>query len=200
MKKKLINSSIEILKKTNKYSEEDIEIIIYGLEGIYLTITKMIIIFLIAYILNIWKETILILISYNIIRTNSFGIHASKSIYCLISSILLFIGGAIICKYITLPFKFCLISAIICNFLLLLYSPADTHKRPIINAKKRKRFKYLSFLSGIIYTILIILLRNYSIINYLTLGMIEAILMILPITYSICKMPYNNYKTYYTDV
>ena len=43
MKKKLINSSIQILKKSKKYSDDQIEIIIYGLEGLYLTFTKMII-------------------------------------------------------------------------------------------------------------------------------------------------------------
>ena len=37
MNKKLIHSSVQILKKSGKYSDEQIEIIIYGLEGLYLT-------------------------------------------------------------------------------------------------------------------------------------------------------------------
>ena len=200
MKKKFLNSSIDILRKNGNYSEEEIEIIAYGLEGIYLTFTKMIVIFSLAYVLNLWKEVILLLITFNIIRSQAFGLHASKSIYCLISSIIMFIGGAIICKYFTFPIWFLIISAVICNICLLLYAPADTHKRPIVNSKKRKKFKYLSFLLGIIYTFLIILFRNSYIVNYLVLGMIEAVFMILPITYNIFKMPYNNYKTYCNGV
>ena len=200
MKKKFLNSSIDILRKNGNYSEEEIEIILYGLEGVYLTFTKMIVIFSLAYMLNLWKEVILLLITFNIIRSQAFGLHASKSIYCLILSILMFIGGAIICKYVTFPGWFLICSAVICNICLLLYAPADTHKRPIVNSKKRKKFKYISFSLGFIYTFLIFLFRNSYIVNYLLFGMIEAVLMILPISYSIFKMPYNNYKTYCSGV
>ena len=88
MKKKLINSSIQILKKSKKYSDDQIEIIIYGLEGLYLTFTKMIIICLVSVLLGVFKEVFILLITYNIIRSQAFGIHASKSIYCLISSLI----------------------------------------------------------------------------------------------------------------
>ena len=200
MKKKLIHSSVQILKKSGKYSDEQIEIIIYGLEGLYLTFTKLIIIFLLSTLLGIFKEVFILLITYNIIRSQAFGIHASKSIYCLISSLIFFVGGALICKYITLPFWFMLIIAILCNICLLIYAPADTHKHPLIHSKKRKRFKFLSFSFGVIYTFLIIYFNGQDIAKYLLMGMVEAVLMILPITYSTFKMPYNNYKTYYSDV
>ncbi len=200
MKKKFIQTSINILKNSGKYSSDDIEIIIYGLEGIYLTITKMIIIFLISFVLGITKEVFLLLITYNIIRSQAFGIHASKSIYCLISSLIFFVGGAMICKYIMLPLWLMIVIAILCDICLLLYAPADTHKHPIINLKKRKKFKFLSFAFGLIYTFLIIYYYGQDITNYLLFGMLEAVLMILPVTYSTFKMPYDNYKTYYDDV
>ena len=196
MKKKFLNSSMELISKNKQYSDEQLEIIAYGLEGLYLTFTKMVVIFSIALLLGIFKEMLLLLITYNIIRSQSFGIHASKSIYCLISSLVMFIGGTLICKYYVFPEWLLIGSAFICNVCLLIYAPADTHKRPLVNAKKRKRFKFISFSLGIIYTVLIIVFRNYSIVNYLLLGMIEAIIMILPITYKIFNLPYNNYKTY----
>ena len=196
MKKKFLNYSGNLLRKSGDYSEEKIEIILYGLEAVYLMITKMVVIFLLAYVLGILKETLILLISYNVIRSQAFGIHASKSIYCLISSILLFVGGALLCKYVTLPLWGMIVGAIVCNICLLLYAPADTHKRPLVNEKKRKRFKYVSFSLGIIYTVLIIVFRDYSIVNYLLFGMMEAVLMILPLTYKTFHLPYNNYKTY----
>ena len=139
---------------------------------------------------------ILLLISYNIIRSQAFGIHASKSIYCLITSLVMLIGGTIICKHYIFPNYLLISLSIICNICLLLYAPADTHKRPLINVKRRKKFKLVSFSLGIIYTILIIVFRNYSIVNYLLVGMIESVIMILPTTYKIFKLPYNNYKNY----
>ena len=196
MKKKFLNSSMEFITKNKQYTDEQIEIMAYGLETIYLMVTKMIVIFGMAYVLGILKEMLLLLISYNIIRSQSFGIHASKSIYCLISSLTMFIGGALICKYMVIPYQLMIIIALVCNICLLLYAPADTYKRPLVNAKKRKRFKFMSIILGIIYTILIIIFRDYLIVNYLLIGMVEAIIIILPITYKIFHLPYNNYKTY----
>lgn len=196
MKKKFLNASMNLIKKDNKYDEEKLEIIAYGLEAMYLTFTKMIVIFLIAFALGIFKELLLLLISYNIIRSQAFGIHASKSIYCLISSLIMFVGGALVCKYCVLPFELVISLAIVCNICLLLYAPADTHKRPLINKKKRKRFKLLSFIFGVIYTILIVIFKDSFIVNYLSIGMFEAVLMVLPVTYKTFKLPYNNYKTY----
>ena len=196
LKKKFLNSSIKIITDNNDYTQDQIDIISYGLESIYLTFTKMIVIFAVSYALGIIKEFLLVLVAYNVIRSQAFGIHASKSSYCLISSLLLFIGGALICKYVTIPKVILIGGALICNVCLFLYAPADTYKRPLINAKKRKRFKILSTSFGIIYTILIIMYSNYFIANYLFIGMVVAVLMILPITYKTFNLPYNNYKNY----
>lgn len=196
MKKKFLTLSMNVITKNGDYTDEEIEVISYGLEAIYLTITKLIIIFSLAYLLGVFKEMILLLITYNIIRSQAFGIHASKSIYCLISSVIMFIGGAFICKYFVFPYWLSTIIAFICSICLMLYAPADTYKRPLVNAKKRKRFKYISSFLGIVYTLLIICFYNSFVVNYLLLGMINATLMILPLTYKIFKLPYNNYKNY----
>lgn len=198
MKEKFLNSSINFIKKNKKkkYTKEEIEIILYGLESLYLVITKAVIIFLIAFLLGIGKEVILVLIFYNILRSQAFGIHASKSSYCLISSITLFIGGAILTKFITIPYYISLTLSIICNILIIIYAPADTHKRPLINKKKRKSFKYKSIIISILYLLTIILFNKYKFVDYLIIGMINATIMILPITYKIFKLPYNNYKNY----
>ena len=103
MKEKFLNSSMNLITKNKNYSNDEIEMIKYGLEAIYLTASKLIIIFGLAYYLDILIEVFLLSIFFNIIRSNSFGLHASKSIYCLISSTTFFVGGAYLCKYITIP-------------------------------------------------------------------------------------------------
>jgi len=78
MKEKFLNGSIKrIKKKYPEYDEEKLEIIAYGLEALYITITKTVVIFGVAIILGILKETLLIMLSYNkeekekVIKSNS---------------------------------------------------------------------------------------------------------------------------------
>ena len=197
MNERFLKKSKKIIKDKKKdMDEEKLEEILYGLEGLYLTFTKMAVIFIIALILNIVKDVILLMIFYNIIRTTAFGMHAKKSIHCLIISLLFFIGGALLCKYVIIPSYIKIILASIALILLFKYAPADTYKRPLINAKRRRIYKFLSVLSGSIYLALIILFRNLSITNYICVGLWEAILMIHPLTYRMFQLPYSNYKNY----
>ena len=201
MKKKILNHCMEVVKnKYPEYDEDKLEIINYGLESIYLTFTKIIIIFVLAIILNIWKEVLLLLAFYNLIRVSAFGMHAKKSIHCLIISLTLFIGGVYLCRYLLIPLILKVVLSIICIVLIAKYAPADTEKRPIINKKLRKKYKIISVIISGVFAISIVLLSDKSISNYLLLGMIEATIMLLPITYKIFDLPYDNYKKYLNEV
>ena len=103
MKEKFINSSMSIIQNNRQLSNKEINKMRYGLEGLYLTITKMIIIFFLAIILGIFKEVIILLILFNVIRYTAFGVHAKRSIDCLISSSLFFIGFPMLCIYLHIP-------------------------------------------------------------------------------------------------
>ena len=197
MKKKFLNSSLNIVKKNNSsISDEELEVITYGLEGIYLTFTKFVVLILVSLILGILKEVILLSIFYNIIIFVAFGLHASKSIHCLIMSLIMFVGGTYFCLYVPLNafVKTCL--AGVCVIILFKYAPADTEKRPIISKKRRMMFKILSTLFGLIYTLIIIWFSNSYLSMFLLVGMIEATVMIHPLSYKMLSLPYNNYKNY----
>lgn len=201
MKKKILNHCMKVVKnKYPEYEEDKLEVINYGLESIYLTFTKVIIIFILAIILNIWKEVLLLLVFYNLIRISAFGMHAKKSIHCLIISLTLFIGGVYLCKYLVIPLILKVVLSIICIVLIAKYAPADTEKRPIINNNLRKKYKIISVIISGIFAISIVLLSDKNISNYLLLGMIEATIMLLPITYKIFDLPYDNYKNYLNGV
>jgi accessory gene regulator protein B len=197
MKEKFLNNSISKIKKKNpNFSEEKLEEIAYGLEAIYLTVTKIVIIFILAFILGIFKDMLIIMIFYNIIRTTAFGMHAKKSSHCLIISILFFIGGALIAKYVDIPSYIKISLSCLLFICLIKYAPADTYKRPLLNARKRKIYKIFTLINGIIYLILIVVFRDSAISNYLFLGLLEATLMIHPLIYRMFQLPYNNYKNY----
>ena len=68
MKKKFLNNSMrEIKSKFPEYDDNKLDEIEYGLEAIYIVLTKTIVIFALAIILNIFKEvffTLLLVLQY----------------------------------------------------------------------------------------------------------------------------------------
>lgn len=192
----VIDNSMNLINNTNKYNKEQLEEIKYGLESIYLLITKFIVIVGISIILGLWKETLLFLLFFNLLRATAFGIHASKSIWCWIISTIAFIAIPFFCRNYIFHNVFYIVMSIICNISFVFYAPADTEKRPLINEKKRRRYKLLTLITSIIFTFIIFIVSNSIIKNILIFSMILQNIFILPITYKIFKLPYNNYLNY----
>ena len=93
MKEVFLNHSLEFISNSKgDLTQDEKEKLAYGLEGLYMTITKLVVIFLIAIIFGFVKEFLFTLIMFNIIRYVGFGYHANKSIICLISSTALLLG------------------------------------------------------------------------------------------------------------
>lgn len=197
MKKLIINKCMELVTTYNKdLSQRDIDKIKYGLEGLYLTITKLIFIIIVSIILGIWKETLLLIIIFNGIRLTAFGVHAKRSIDCLISSTLFFILFPIICIKLSIPLIVKVILFIPLTVLIGIFAPADTEKRPLINKKKRKIYKMLSIIISIIYMTIAIVIKDNTLSNCFIFAIVIQIIIMLPITYKLFGVSYNNYKTY----
>lgn len=197
MKKRFLNKIKFLIKEQYpKYSEDKIDEIMYGIEGLYLTIEKAIVIFVLAIILRIFKELLMLLLTFNFIRLFAFGMHANKSWICLLFSSSIFIGGTYICKYINIDGYLLYLLYAIALIIISIYAPADTVKRPLIKKKKRIRFKILSIFVVLIYFIITLLIKNTLITNCLIIGLLIECILISPITYKLFKMPYKNYKNY----
>ena len=194
MKKSFLNSTYQFLLRNQAVLEKDKEKILYGLEGLYLTITKLIILLLFSYFFSITKELILLLILYQGLRFTGFGFHASTSFQCLILSISFFILFPIFFFKMNVSLLVYICISILSLIFLLLYAPADTIKRPLNNKKKRIKRKILTVLIGFIYTFFAIFLYpNTMSTLFLLAVMIEAI-NIHPILYFFFREPYRNYK------
>lgn len=187
---------MNIISGTSKYSKEQLEEIKYGLEGIYVALSKVIIILGLSAILGLFKEVLLFLLLFNVLRVVAFGLHASKSIYCWISSSISFLLIPYICVKFEFPLLFHIISCGISFISFILYAPADTVKRPLINKKKRIIYKILSIVFATTFITLIFTISDILLKNMLTFALILETILILPITYKIFKLPYNNYKNY----
>ena len=195
MRKKVVNKIVKYIKSKKKLSKDEEDIIIYGLESLYILITKLFIISLVAYLLGIFIEYIIFLLLFNIIRIFAYGVHATKSYICLIISLVTFILLPYICTKMVIPFVYKLIIGIPLILLIYKNSPADTYKRPLINKKRRYRLKITSTIISIIYIIVSLYVPSfYS--NALIFSLILENIFISPTTYKIFKLPYNNYLNY----
>lgn len=193
MKQAFLNQSISfIMKNQDKYTEEDKEKLLYGLEGLYLTITKAIIFIIICIGIDFLKEFLICLAIFNILRYPAFGFHANNSLTCLITSGILLIGCPYLCLHVEISF---LVKTIIlsCSFIIfLLCAPADTVKRPLTNKKKRKMRKIASIIFLLSYGFIMYIFPNLT--GYILPGIIIETILISPIPYWIFKQPYQNYK------
>lgn len=196
MKKKFLTCSLSLIKKYNPdLNEIKLDEIRYGLEGVYLTMTKAIVIFSISICLGVIKESIMILLFYNILRETAFGLHASKSWMCWLSSMIIFILLPIAFQGVIISFKIKLLLSMIAIVLIARYAPADTKKAPLIHAHKRKKYKTISIINCLILEGLCLLMHN-EISTYILIGIYIEVILILPITYKVFKLPYRNYLSY----
>lgn len=197
MKEVFINNSMNLIHKYYPdYSEEKLAELKYGLLGLYLMITKSIIIFGIAIYLGIFKELLIFTIIYNILRAPSFGIHASKSWICLVSSATVFILSTYLSLNVVIPINIKIIFGIIGIILIYKNSPADTWKKPIVSPIRRKIYKTVSTLIAIMFVVISILTNNNFLANSLIFSLLIQCVFTSPTMYKICGEPYDNYKSY----
>ncbi len=197
MKKKFLDYTLSSIHKYYpEYNEERMEELRYGLEGFYLSTTKLIIITILAIILGIFKEMLIMLIMFNILRSTGYGLHATKSWICLLSSSTVFLLFPILSKLITIPNSIKIVLAIISTICIYKYAPADTEKRPLIRKRKRDIYKFITTFTCIILNIISLFIKNATLSNLIIFGIYTEVILILPITYRIFHLSYDNYKNY----
>ena len=197
MKKFVMNHAMHVVKGVYPdYDDDKLDEIRYGLEAIYLSLSKTIVILLVTLILGIFKEAVIVLLFFNFLRMFAFGIHAKKSWQCWISSSIMFIGIPYLCIYTELSniYYYIIIGFSVLNFLL--YAPADTVKRPLVKKHRRIKFKVLTLIVSLIYIILFFNTNDVFIKNVIVYTMLLEVVLIHPLTYRVFKLPYKNYERY----
>lgn len=200
MKQLFLNSSMNLICKYQSFSNYDQRKLRYGLEGLYLTFSKMVILLILAIMLGILKEFIFVIILFNIIRYTGFGFHAAKSYQCLIFSTFNFIAIPYLLLHMQLSHYVIYGICAFCIFNYLLFAPADTKKRPLSNKRKRIIRKVITVMIGFVYTFLIIIFHQKYWTSLILSSLIIETLSINPIIYWIMKQPYNNYRKLYTTL
>ena len=179
--------------------DERAEIINYGLQVLLGEVPKFFIMLGIAYILGVFKLsliTFLILLPY---RASSGGFHLKTHIGCIISTCTFYCGVAFLAKNIILmnnvKYLLIFITFIFGMLMIKLYAPADTENVPIISLKQRKNKKILSYISFIIGLIISAFISNNIIVNIIIFGYLVQTFMITKIAYKITNNKYG-YELY----
>lgn len=184
-----------IRAKMPEVNDERAEVIKYGLELIIGELPKMFLLFIIAWLLGIFKYALIsfaIILPYKLV---SGGVHLKTHIGCILGTSLLYCGNVFISKYINIPdIKSQIIfSAIILTFAIImisLYAPADTENVPILRKKERAKKKIISYIIVTAMIIISFFVKDRVISNMFRVGVLLQSIMISKLTYNIFKVKF----------
>ena len=190
----------KIQEEMPEINNERAEIIDYGLHLIIGELPKNFIILGIAYILGIFKLTLLTVILLLPYRSVSGGFHLKTHLGCIIGTTLIYCGIAKISCYIIfynqiLKYIITLSVWVFGVIMIHLYAPADTENVPILSQKERKNKKILSYIFLSIALIASCIIQNRIISNILLLSHIVQTITITKLAYKITKNKYG-YEVY----
>lgn len=182
--------------RDREVDEDRFAIVKYGVEIFLVNVTKGIIVYLAAALLGMLWQTLVVHLSYLMIRRHSFGLHAKTSLGCTITSVVMFVILPYFVKEVQLSeWMIVLISGLIL-LNIAIFSPSDTENMPLFNAKKRHVLRRKSILNTIFVLLLMLLIPIGEIKILILYGMFVQVIMIHPWTYKIMKRSYNNYEKY----
>ena len=186
----------KIRQKDQEISEERAEIINYGIQIIIGEVPKVFIMLALAYILGVFKLSLisfLILLPY---RGFSGGFHLKTHIGCIITTTSFYCGVALLAKNMVLTSinKYILIVlAMLFGIIMIkLYAPADTEDVPIISEKLRKQKRVLSYVTLIIGLIVALFINNSVISNVIIFGYLIQTVMITRFAYRLTNNKYGH--------
>lgn len=188
-----------IQKEMPDINEERAEVINYGLQNIIGEIPKIILLFVISWILGVLKEVVFMFIVLSPYRGASGGFHLKTHMGCLIGTTIFYCGVAFLSKNVVLSesIKYLVIAGgwIFGMIMIKLYAPADTENVPILSKKERKKKQIMSYLTFTIGMLASIFIKNNVISNILIFGNLLQTINITKLAYKITKNKYG-YEVY----
>lgn len=189
----------KIRKEMPEIDDERAEIIMYGLQNIIGELPKGIIILLIAYLIGVFKLTLLAILFVAPYRCVSGGVHMKTHIGCIIYTLILYSGTALIGKYVVLTgtIKYVITFMIwsFCIIMIKLYAPADTENVPILRKKERLQKQIFSYIILTVEFIIALTINNSVITSIIIFGSLIQTFTITRFAYNITKNKYG-YEVY----
>lgn len=189
----------KIIQSVDGYDESKADEINYGLQLLIGEVPKLFIILLLAFLLHMFKLT---LISFLIIlpyRAFSGGFHLHTHLGCIVVTSLLYIGTPYLAsilnfdntvKYILIAITFIFSFAMIAK-----YAPADTENVPVLQKKERRKRKIWSFVIAGVELVIAIFIPYKVVSNMIIIGILVQTLTLTRLAYKITNNKYG-YEVY----
>ena len=189
----------KIRKEMPEIDDERAEVINYGLQNIIGESPKIFITLGIAYLLGIFKLTLITFLVIMPYRSFSGGFHLKTHLGCIICTTIFYCGIAFASKYIVLEqtIKYILIFLVwvFGMFMVKLYAPADTENVPILRKKDRRKKQILSYIALSVGLIVASFVPSNELANILIFGNLVQTLFITKFVYKITNNKYG-YEVY----
>lgn len=188
-----------IRKEMPDVDDERAEVINYGLQILLGEFPKIFVMFAVAYLLGVFKLTLITFFILMPYRTFSGGFHLKTHLGCIITTCAFYCGTALLAKYIVLSniAKYIIITllGIFGIFMIKLYAPADTENVPILNKKVRKQKQILSYVFFILGLVIALIIKDNVISNIIVLGYLMQTCTITKLAYILTDNKYG-YEVY----
>ncbi len=190
----------KIRKEMPEVDDERAEVINYGIQLIVGEIPKILLLFVVAFILKIGWLTVFAFFTILPYKKFSGGFHLKTHLGCIIGTCLFYFLTVYMSKYIVfeqvyIKYIIILVEWIFSMIMVRLYAPADTENLPILSEKERKHKKIMSYVTLTITLIVAVVIPNNIISNILMIGTFLQTISITKIAYKLSKNKYG-YEVY----
>lgn len=197
MIEKFCNFMLGKIRKRMPYiTDENAEIILYGLQLIIGELPKTILLFAIGFIIGMGWYMIFAFIAIMPYRAMSGGFHLHTHLGCILSTVIFFYGDIFISKYLVLDdmqrYILVALSFVFGILMVSMYAPADTEDAPIISKKERKFKKTLSYIMLTLTLGASLIIKDQVLSNILIVGSIFQSISISRLAYIITKNKYGH--------
>ena len=192
----------KIRTKMPEIDDERAEVINYGLQVLLGEVPKFFIMLGIAYILGIFKLSVITFLLLMPYRGASGGFHLKTHIGCIITTCTFYCGIAFLAKTIQLEdiTKYILIVLVGIFGIIMIkkYAPADTENVPILSKKIRKNKQIQAYIYLIVGLVIAGIIKSNLISNIIIFGYFVQTCMITRLAYKITNNKYG-YEVYSTN-
>lgn len=189
----------KIIQSVDGYDESKADEIKYGLQLLIGEVPKFFIILLLAFLLHMFKLT---LISFLIIlpyRAFSGGFHLHTHLGCIVVTSLLYIGTPYLASILnfndTIKYILIAITFIFSFAMIAKYAPADTENVPVLQKKERRKRKIWSFVIAGVELVIAIFIPYKVVSNMIIIGILVQTLTLTRLAYKITNNKYG-YEVY----
>lgn len=202
MIEKVSNKILNILSG-DKQTEEEREILLFGITRIVEDIPKALGIIIIGLLLGILKEMAIVTLIIILYKTFTGGVHAKTNLGCFAYSLIFYIVIIYSAKYLVFSniakYGVYAIIYIFSIYTILVYVPADVPEIPKVNMKLRKQLKIKALLMlNLIYMVSLIIIKDVLVQNLVIYSVLYIGIMTTRTIYNLFKAEYG-YETYIPD-